>query len=94
VDDAQLPEERPTPIYEYRCQQCGADHDLLQPLGAGAPSEGCPACGGELRRRFSRVGVRYGTWGFTATDTLVANPGSKDFKQLRERAERIADGGD
>jgi putative FmdB family regulatory protein len=81
------------PVYEYRCSDCGADEEQLLPLGAPAPAA-CAACGGPLRRRFSRVAVRYQGWGFNSTDKLV--PGDrpkKDFKELRERAERIADGG-
>jgi len=61
-------------------------------MGSDAPGP-CQACGGELRRRFSRVAVRYQGWGFQSTDELL--PGDrprKDFKTLRERAERIADG--
>jgi putative FmdB family regulatory protein len=81
------------PVYEYRCTDCGTEHEALQPRGAEAPADGCPACGGALRRRFSRVAVRYGSWGFTSTDGLVGSTTGKDFNQLRDRAERIADGG-
>ena len=79
------------PVYEYRCRDCGANEEHLQPLGSDAPGP-CQACGGELRRRFSRVAVRYQGWGFDSTDRLL--PGDrprKDFRELRERAERIAD---
>jgi len=79
------------PVYEYRCEQ-GHACELLQPLGAGPPERGCEVCGAALRKQVSRVGVRYQGWGFTATDSLVRDPGRKDFRDLRERAERIADG--
>ena len=81
------------PVYEYRCQDCGASEEHLQPMGSDAPGP-CQACGGELHRRFSRVAVRYQGGGFAATDKLL--PGDrprKDFRALRERAERIADEG-
>jgi putative FmdB family regulatory protein len=81
------------PVYEYRCRDCGASEEHLQPMGSDAPGP-CQACGGELRRHFSRVAVRYQGWGFQSTDELL--PGDrprKDFKTLRERAERIADEG-
>ncbi len=58
------------PIYEYICRACGHDEEHLQPLGAGAPGP-CAACGGELRRRWSRVAVKYQDWGFTSTDKLL-----------------------
>jgi putative FmdB family regulatory protein len=82
------------PVYEYFCVSCGEREEHLQPLGSAAPGP-CRACGGELRRRYSRVAVRYQGWGFTSTDKLL--PGDrprKDFKELRERAERIADSGE
>jgi putative FmdB family regulatory protein len=81
------------PVYEYRCGDCGASEEHLQPMGSDAPGP-CQACGGELRRRFSRVAARYQGWGFKSTDKLL--PGDrprKDFRTLRERAERIADEG-
>lgn len=33
------------PIYEYRCADCGAQHEHLQKLG-DAPIAHCPDCGG------------------------------------------------
>lgn len=77
------------PIYEFRCRSCGTTAELLLPLGETTPRP-CE-CGGELHQRFGRVAVRYGSWGFTATDSLVNDPGSKDFKALRDKAEQIAD---
>lgn len=80
------------PVYEFACRECGAVEEHLLPLGAGAPGP-CVACGGELRRKFSRVAVKYGSWGFSSTDKLVSDDRGprKDFKTLRERAERISD---
>jgi len=60
----------------------------------GAPPPGpCPKCGGELKRVYSRVGVRFSGWGFRRTDSLV--PGDrrrKDFRKLQEKADEIAEG--
>jgi putative FmdB family regulatory protein len=78
------------PVYEYVCRTCGETEEHLLALGAAGP-ETCAACGGPLRRKFGRVAVKYQTWGFTSTDTLVKDSRGKDFKALRERAERIAD---
>jgi putative FmdB family regulatory protein len=80
------------PVYEYACRACGATEEHLQPLGSGPPGP-CAACGGELRRRWSRVAVRYQSWGFTSTDKLVGDDRrDQDFRALRDRAERISDG--
>ncbi len=62
-------------------------------MGAGPPGQ-CPECGGELRRVWGRVGVRFSGWGFSKTDSLVSGdrPG-RDFKRLKEKADEIRDGG-
>lgn len=78
------------PVYEYACTECGEVEEHLLPLGADGP-EACTACGAPLRRKFSRVAVRYEGWGFSSTDRLVNDTQGKDFKALRERAERISD---
>jgi putative FmdB family regulatory protein len=80
------------PVYEYACRGCGEVTEHLQPLGSDAPGP-CQACGGELRRRWSRVAVKYQGWGFTSTDKLLPEQRrNQDFRTLRERAERISDG--
>lgn len=79
------------PVYEYRCRRCAHTLEEVQPMGAGPPGD-CPECGGELRRRWGRVAVRFQGWGFSATDSLVSgDPRRKDFKKLKEKAEEIAD---
>jgi putative FmdB family regulatory protein len=80
------------PVYEFRCQDCAALEEHLLALGAGAPGP-CGACGGELRKKVSRVAVRYEGWGFSSTDKLVSDRDRprKDFKTLREKAEQISD---
>jgi putative FmdB family regulatory protein len=79
------------PIYEYRCKACQVSVEELQPMGSGPPGP-CSACGGELRRAYGRVAVRFSGWGFSRNDRLV--PGDrprKDYKQLAQKAEEIAD---
>jgi putative FmdB family regulatory protein len=80
------------PVYEYRCRSCGATHEEVQPMGSGPPGP-CAECGGELRRVYSRVGVRFSGWGFKSTDALLPEDRPrKDFKKLREKADEISDG--
>jgi putative FmdB family regulatory protein len=80
------------PVYEYACAACAAVEEHLLPLGA-VWSERCAACGGELRKKFSRVAVRYQAWGFTSTDKLISDARGprKDFTTLRAKAEQISD---
>jgi len=60
------------------------------PRGTSRP---CAACGGVLRRKYSRVAVRYEGWGFSSTDKLISDKAGprKSFTELRQRAERISD---
>jgi putative FmdB family regulatory protein len=82
------------PIYEFRCQTCGQPVELLLAHARLAEPRTCEACGGQLTRRWSRVGVDLAGWGFSRTDGLVPErPGRGGFREVRERAERFADGG-
>lgn len=83
------------PLYEYLCTACGNTTDrLVTHERADAPGP-CPACEGELRRRFSRIGVRLEGWGFARNDAMVPErPGRPDYRTIRDRAERISEGGD
>lgn len=79
------------PVYEYRCRSCGHGLEEVQPMGAGPPGP-CPQCRGELRRVWSRVGIRLSGWGFRRTDALLPDDRpKKDFRKLRQKAEEIAD---
>jgi putative FmdB family regulatory protein len=78
------------PTYVFHCAGCEAEIELLLPLGETAPRT-CGGCGGEARLRLARVAVRYNSWGFTATDSLVSDTRGKDFIELRTKAEQISD---
>lgn len=81
------------PVYEYRCTACGQSVDRLLPHAEAGHPGPCPACEGELQRRFSRVAVKLNAWGFSRTDGMVADrPGRGDYRTVSERAERISDG--
>ena len=77
------------PVYEYACKACGEHLEEIQPMGSGPPGP-CPSCGGELRRVYGRVGVRFSGWGFSKTDRLMSDDRPrKDFRTLRDKAEEI-----
>jgi len=81
------------PVYEYVCKGCGERLEEIQAMGAGPPGP-CPACGGELRRAYGRVAVRFSGWGFSSTDRLLPDDrrsARKDFRALREKAEEMRD---
>ena len=79
------------PIYEYRCRECGHHLEEVQPMGAPVPGP-CPNCGGDLKRVYGRVGVRFSGWGFRRTDSLLPQDRPrKDFQTLKDKAEEITE---
>lgn len=54
------------PIYEYGCEKCGNEVDVLQKIGDPAPAK-CEKCGakGKMKRRVSRTSfvLKGGGWG-------------------------------
>jgi putative FmdB family regulatory protein len=79
------------PIYQYRCRACGHEVEEVQPMGSGPPGP-CPECGGDLKRAYGRVGIRFSGWGFSRTDGLLPEGRPrKDFRALRDKAEELTD---
>lgn len=79
------------PVYEYRCGGCGHRLEEVQPMGAPPPGP-CPRCGGELKRAYGRVGVRFSGWGFRRTDALLPQDRPrKDFRTLKDKADEITE---
>lgn len=82
------------PVFDFRCTECGerTEHILLS--GEAAPTS-CPSCGGAVKRAWggARIHVNLEGWGFSKTDALISDARSprKDFKKLRERAQRIVE---
>jgi putative FmdB family regulatory protein len=56
------------PIYEYRCSECGQDHEVLQKVSEPPLTE-CPACGKlALQKQLSAAGFQLKGSGWYATD--------------------------
>ena len=56
------------PIYEYKCNACGHEHEALQKIGA-EPLRVCPACNEtELKKKISAAGFRLKGAGWYETD--------------------------
>jgi putative FmdB family regulatory protein len=56
------------PTYEYECQNCHQRVEAVQKF-SDAPLTICDACGGELRKVFSGVGIVFKGSGFYKTDS-------------------------
>jgi putative FmdB family regulatory protein len=80
------------PVFDFKCTACGrrSEHVLLS---GESPPEQCSECGGALKRAWSggRLVVNLEGWGFSRNDALIADRRGKDWKALKERAERIRD---
>ena len=56
------------PIYEYRCGECGQEHEVLQKVSEPPLTE-CPACGKPaLKKQLSAAGFQLKGSGWYATD--------------------------
>lgn len=55
------------PIYEYRCDDCGASFEALQKM-SDDPLVECEACGGPLRKVLHPVAIHFKGSGFYTTD--------------------------
>ncbi len=64
------------PTYEYRCTSCGKELEAVQRFTDDALTE-CPACGGQLRKLFSAVGVVFKGSGFYKTDSRKSGGSAK-----------------
>ena len=60
------------PTYEYECQSCRQRLEVVQKF-SDAPLSVCEACGGELRKVFSGVGIVFKGSGFYKTDSRGAS---------------------
>ena len=60
------------PIYEFECDDCGADFEALVAVGTEAAA--CPSCGSERSRR---------RWSAPATFKLVKTPGAARQQEAR-----------
>lgn len=79
------------PIFEYRCGSCEATHEVIV-LPSERPPRACPDCGGDLKRRWSRVGVSFQGWGFARNDALLPDDRKrKPFRQIRDKAAELFD---
>uniref|UniRef100_UPI001614836D FmdB family zinc ribbon protein n=1 Tax=Streptosporangium becharense TaxID=1816182 RepID=UPI001614836D len=56
------------PTYQYACNACGNQFEIVQKFSDDALTE-CPSCAGALRKVFSAVGIVFKGSGFYRTDS-------------------------
>src|SRR2546425_1179575 len=67
------------PIYEYKCQQCGAQFEKRQNV-SDTPLTSCEKCHGKLEKQWSLSGFQFKGAGWYVTDYSAKNKGEKTEK--------------
>jgi putative FmdB family regulatory protein len=67
------------PIYEYKCQQCGAHFEKRQSV-SDAPLTTCEKCHGKLEKQWSLAGFQFKGAGWYVTDYSGKKSGEKSEK--------------
>jgi putative FmdB family regulatory protein len=63
------------PTYEYACNDCGHNFEIVQSFSDDALTS-CPECGGQLRKVFGSVGIVFKGSGFYKTDSRGSSSSS------------------
>ena len=80
------------PLYEYRCEQCSHELEVMQKL-ADAPLTECPACHQQsLRKLISPVGFRLKGGGWYETDFKSGN--KRNLADTGDKSEKTGKVGD
>ena len=64
------------PTYEYRCDNCATNFDVVQSFHDDPLTE-CPTCGSPVRKVFGSVGIVFKGSGFYKTDSRSGGSASK-----------------
>jgi len=71
------------PIYEYACQKCGRQHEVVQKISEKSLTR-CPSCKGRLTRLISASAFRLKGTGWYATDYPKKGSGEKKDGEKKE----------
>lgn len=72
------------PTYEYACTSCGQHIEVVQSMTAD-PLRTCGACGGQLRKVFSPIGIVFKGSGFYRTDSRAASNGNGRADKAKDK---------
>jgi putative FmdB family regulatory protein len=64
------------PIYEYGCQKCGRQHEIVQKV-LDKPLTRCPSCKGKLTRLLSASALQFKGSGWYVTDYPKKGSGAR-----------------
>jgi putative FmdB family regulatory protein len=80
------------PIYEYICEKCGSELEVIQKVG-DAPLKKCPDCKGKLEKIVSRTSFQFKGSGWYVTD-YARKSTSGDADKAGKVADKKAEGSD
>jgi putative FmdB family regulatory protein len=63
------------PTYEYRCNDCGENLEVVQSF-SDDPLTVCPNCAGTLKKKFNAVGISFKGSGFYKNDSRSSGSSS------------------
>ena len=77
------------PIYEYKCEKCGNEHEIMQKM-TEKPLTVCQSCGGRLKKMISNTSFVLKGSGWYVTDYADKNRknGSKEGARKTETKEK------
>ncbi len=68
------------PLYEYECQKCGRQLEVIQKF-SDDPLDECSECGGRLERLLSAPAIQFKGSGWYITDYARKTNGEKSAKE-------------
>ncbi|HEV2765261.1 MAG TPA: FmdB family zinc ribbon protein [Pyrinomonadaceae bacterium] len=74
------------PIYEYKCQKCGAHLEVMQKM-SDAPLKRHGKCGGKLEKQWSSTGFQFKGSGWYVTDYAGRKSEAKEDGAEKKSAE-------
>ena len=77
------------PLYEYKCNKCGAAFEIIQKL-AEPPVKKCPQCGGSVKKIISASAIQFKGSGFYINDYAKKDKKPAEPKEKIKTAKDIA----
>lgn len=74
------------PIYEYICQKCGQDIEVIQKF-SDPPLKKCEACGGRLEKKLSLTSFQLKGGGWYADGYHKKPPAEKSTSKTSDKSE-------
>jgi putative FmdB family regulatory protein len=75
------------PTYEYRCRECGHELEAVQAF-TDEPLTECPACAGQLRKKFAAPGIAFKGSGFYKNDSRPSSSSSSGTDKTSTPSEK------